>query len=136
MPGYRYPFQRYESILTKSKLLEEYLFLLTTAFGQLFEDQHFVTLVKAEGVTEIPEQLAMRVRKARTPIAFQPQKLNSFGHRVRVAEQSYAKDVMTLSISCAYVQRLLNIASIEQYLTRLHSDILVSLERLLSEVRA
>ena len=136
MPGYRYPFQRYESIFTKSKLVEEYLLLLTTAFVQLFEDQHFIALVKAEGVTEVPEQLALRVKEASTPATVPLQKLGSLRHRVKMAEQSYAKDVLTLSISCAYVRRLLSIVSIEQYLNRLHSDTLVSLQRLLSDFRA
>ena len=135
MPGYRYPFQRYEPILTKSRLVEEYLLSLATTFGRLFDDRQFMAVLRAEGVEDVPEQLAIRVEEAKTPVAFVSKKPDSLRHRVRVAEESYGKQVVTLSISCAYVARLLKLETIEQYLIRSHPDILGTLRTLLSDVK-
>ncbi len=46
-----------KAIYTKDRLL-----LLTTAVRRLFEDEHFVTLLRAEKLSDLPEQLASRLR--------------------------------------------------------------------------
>jgi ParB family chromosome partitioning protein len=46
-----------KAIYTKDRLL-----LLTTAVRRLFEDEHFVTLLRAEKLSDLPEPLASRLR--------------------------------------------------------------------------
>lgn len=62
--------------------------------------------------------------------------VQNLAQQARAAEQSYAQDVLTLSISLAYVARLLRIERIEQYLAKSHSEILGTLRMLLSDFRS
>jgi hypothetical protein len=51
-------------------------------------------------------------------------------------EASYGTDILTLSIVLGYFERLLGNVRIERHLMKYHSDILLSLRALLSEVKA
>ena len=48
-------------------------------------------------------------------------------------EESFGSDMLLLSISCAYVRRLLSNQKIEQHLEKYHPDVLSTLQALLSE---
>jgi RepB plasmid partitioning protein/ParB-like nuclease domain len=50
-------------------------------------------------------------------------------------EASYGTDILTLSIVLGYIERLLGNVRIERHLMKYHSDILLSLRALLSEVK-
>jgi hypothetical protein len=50
-------------------------------------------------------------------------------------EASYGTDILTLSIVLGYIERLLGNIRIERHLMKYHSDILLSLRALLSEVK-
>jgi prepilin-type processing-associated H-X9-DG protein len=52
---------------------------------------------------------------------------------LKTVEESYGTDVLTLTVACAYLDRLLKNARIERYLARNHADILQTLETLLSD---
>jgi len=52
---------------------------------------------------------------------------------LRAVEESYGTDVLTLTVSFGYLERLLRNSLVERYLERHHVDILQTLRRLLSE---
>jgi hypothetical protein len=52
---------------------------------------------------------------------------------LKSVEESYGTDILTLTVACGYLDRLLKNAKIERYLTRHHIDILHTLQKLLSE---
>jgi hypothetical protein len=54
---------------------------------------------------------------------------------LRSVEESYGTDVLTLTVSCGYIERLVHNPLVERYLERYHLDILQTLRRLLSDNR-
>jgi ParB family chromosome partitioning protein len=50
------------SLVRKANATKERLLLLTSALRSLFADEHFVTLLRAENLSDIPQQLAMRLK--------------------------------------------------------------------------
>jgi len=52
---------------------------------------------------------------------------------LKSVEESYGTDILTLTVACGYLDRLLNNTKIERYLARHHIDILHTLQKLLSE---
>ncbi len=52
---------------------------------------------------------------------------------LKAVEESYGTDVLALTVSCGYVDRLLKNSKIERYLSRNHMDILHTLRQLLSD---
>ncbi len=52
---------------------------------------------------------------------------------LKSVEESYGTDVLTLTVSCGYIDRLLKNPKIERYLNRNHLDILQTLQHLLSD---
>ena len=52
---------------------------------------------------------------------------------LKSVEESYGTDILTLTVACGYLDRLLKNTKIERYLARHHIDILHTLQKLLSE---
>ena len=52
---------------------------------------------------------------------------------LKAVEESYGTDVLALTVSCGYIDRLLKNSKIERYLSRNHMDILHTLRQLLSD---
>jgi hypothetical protein len=52
---------------------------------------------------------------------------------LKTVEESYGTDVLTLTVACGYLERLLKNPKIERYLTRNDADILQTLQTLLSD---
>ena len=52
---------------------------------------------------------------------------------LKSVEESYGTDVLALTVSCGYIDRLLQNPKIERYLSRNHMDILETLQQLLSD---
>jgi ParB family chromosome partitioning protein len=50
------------NLLKKANLTKERLLLLTTALRRLLADEHFVTLLRAESLFDMPEQLGTRIK--------------------------------------------------------------------------
>lgn len=48
-------------LVKKANLTKERLLLLTSAIRRLLEDEHFTTLLRAESLVDMPEQLAVRL---------------------------------------------------------------------------
>ena len=52
---------------------------------------------------------------------------------LKTVEESYGTDVLTLTVACCYLDRLLKNPKIERYIARNHMDILQTLQTLLSD---
>ena len=50
------------NLVRKASATKERLLLLTSALRSLFADEHFITLLRAENLSDIPQQLAMRLK--------------------------------------------------------------------------
>ena len=50
------------NLIKKANATKESLLLLTSALRSLFTDEHFVTLLRAENLSDIPQQLAVRLK--------------------------------------------------------------------------
>ena len=55
---------------------------------------------------------------------------------LKSVEESYGTDVLTLTVSIGYLERLLGNPKIERYLERYHLDILQTLQKIASDGRA
>jgi len=51
-----------KNLIKKAGATRDRLLLLVSAFRQLIADEHFVTLLRAEQLTDMPEQLAVRLK--------------------------------------------------------------------------
>jgi ParB family transcriptional regulator, chromosome partitioning protein len=49
-------------LIKKANLTKERLLLLVSAIRRLMLDEHFITLLRAENLVDMPEQLAARLR--------------------------------------------------------------------------
>jgi ParB family chromosome partitioning protein len=49
------------NLVRKANATKDRLLLLTSALRSLFADEHFITLLRAENLSDIPQQLAMRI---------------------------------------------------------------------------
>ena len=58
---YKQRVQEQKSLIAKAELTKERLLLLTSAMRQLIGDENFITLLRAEGVSEMPKQLKDRL---------------------------------------------------------------------------
>ena len=54
---------------------------------------------------------------------------------LKAVEESYGTDMLTLSIACGYVDRLLSNPRVVKHLEKHHSDILGELRTLLADVK-
>jgi hypothetical protein len=54
---------------------------------------------------------------------------------LKAVEESYGTDMLTLSIGCGYIERLLSNSNIEKHLHKHHPDIVGELRSLLAEVK-
>jgi ParB family chromosome partitioning protein len=54
--------QEQRNLVKKANATQERLLLLTSALRSLFADEHFVTLLRAENLSDIPQQLAVRLK--------------------------------------------------------------------------
>jgi ParB family transcriptional regulator, chromosome partitioning protein len=59
---YKDRIRQQRNLLKKANRTKERLLLLTTAMRGLLADEHFVTLLRAENLFDMPEQLASRIR--------------------------------------------------------------------------
>ncbi|CAA7618372.1 hypothetical protein [Magnetospirillum sp. SS-4] len=60
--AYQEEVRRQEVLIRKTEIGEQRLLLLTTALRQLLADEHFRTLLRAEGLDDLPKVLANQIR--------------------------------------------------------------------------
>ncbi len=58
---YRQRVREQKALIAKAELTKERLLLVTSVMRQLLHDEHFVTLLRAEGVADMPAQLMARL---------------------------------------------------------------------------
>jgi ParB family chromosome partitioning protein len=59
---YQQQVRQQRALIRKAAVTKDRLLLLSSAMKRLIEDEHFVTLLHREGLADVPEQLAVRVR--------------------------------------------------------------------------
>lgn len=59
---YKQEVDRQKLLVKKARLTENRLFFIVSAFKTLFSDEHFVTLLRAEGLDTLPAYLAERIQ--------------------------------------------------------------------------
>jgi ParB family chromosome partitioning protein len=58
---YQHKIREQKGLIKKANTTKDQLLLLTSAVRQLLSDEHFVTLLRAENLADLPEQLAERL---------------------------------------------------------------------------
>jgi ParB family transcriptional regulator, chromosome partitioning protein len=58
---YQYKIRKQKDLIKKANTTKDQLLLLTSAVRKLLSDEHFVTLLRAENLADLPEQLAERL---------------------------------------------------------------------------
>jgi len=58
---YQHKIREQKGLIKKANATKDQLLLLTSAVRQLLSDEHFVTLLRAENLADLPEQLAERL---------------------------------------------------------------------------
>jgi ParB family chromosome partitioning protein len=53
--------QRHKALIRRASTISQRLALLTSTLRRLLDDEHFVTLLRAESLDHLPEALAKRV---------------------------------------------------------------------------
>jgi hypothetical protein len=99
------------------------------------------TVIFAKALLEVtPPELLVEVPKSRKPDALSAgsvmfeQETDFLVRDLKAVEDSYGTDILLLTVSCRYVQRLLVNDRLERHLTKHHPDILNTLRGLLSEI--
>ena len=59
---YQHQIREQKNLINKANLTRDRLLLVTSAVRELMANEHFVTLLRAEGLDDFPEQLAARLR--------------------------------------------------------------------------
>ena len=58
---YKQRVREQKALIAKAELTKERLLLITSAMRQLIGDENFVTLLRAEGIADMPKQLMSRL---------------------------------------------------------------------------
>lgn len=91
-------------------------------------------VTRPEFLLEAPPKRKVEATSAAAQAMFE-QETDSLMRDMKALENSYGTDVLTLSIACGYVERLLGNSRVEKHLDKHHSDIVAELRSLLSEVK-
>jgi hypothetical protein len=58
---YKQRVREQKALIAKAELTKERLLLLTSVMRQLLDDENFITLLRAEGINDMPKQLKARL---------------------------------------------------------------------------
>jgi hypothetical protein len=93
-----------------------------------------LTVTKAEMLDEPPSPRSLEATSTAARAMLTEQ--NEFLLRdLKLVEESYGTDILSLTVSIGYIERLLDNTKISRYLERHHFDILQALMRLVSDFR-
>jgi hypothetical protein len=100
--------------------------------------KHAKTLLVATHVESLVNSPKSSKLKGISPAqkAIMEQESENLLRDLKAAEESYGEDILTLSVSCRYVESILKNAQIKRFLSKHHPDLLQELSRLLSDVDA
>jgi hypothetical protein len=105
----------------------------TGTFSILFA-KALLEVTRPEFLLEAPPKRKIEATSSAAQ-AMLEQETESLIRDMKVVENSYGTDMLTLSIACAYVERLIGNSRVERHLDKHHSDIAAELRSLLSEVK-
>ncbi|MFZ0137688.1 MAG: plasmid partitioning protein RepB C-terminal domain-containing protein [Candidatus Sulfotelmatobacter sp.] len=86
-----------------------------------------------EFLVEVPKSRKLDAQSAGSRVMFE-QETDFLIRDLKAVEDSYGTDILLLTVSCRYLQRLLENDRLERHLTKHHPDILNTLRGLLSEI--
>jgi hypothetical protein len=86
-----------------------------------------------ELLVEVPKSRKLDAQSAGSRVMFE-QETDFLVRDLKAVEDSYGTDILLLTVSCRYVQRVLENDRLERHLTKHHPDILNTLRGLLSEI--
>ena len=93
-------------------------------------------VTRPEMLVEVPSKRKPTIEAtSRAAQAMLEQETDLLIRELKAVEESYGTDMLTLSIACGYVERLLSNSRIEKHLDKHHSDILRELRTLLADVK-
>jgi hypothetical protein len=91
-------------------------------------------VTRSEFLLEVPSKRKIEANSAAAQ-AMLEEETDSLVRDMKTVEESYGTDMLTLSISCGYLERLLGNPRVERHLDKYHSEILSEVRTLLTEVR-
>jgi hypothetical protein len=93
-------------------------------------------LTRPELLVEVPSKRKPTIEAtSRAAQAMLEQETDLLIRELKAVEESYGTDMLTLSIACGYVERLLLNSRVEKHLDKHHPDILGELRTLLADVK-
>ena len=93
-------------------------------------------VTRPEMLVEVPSKRKPTIEAtSRAAQAMLEQETDLLIRELKAVEESYGTDMLTLSIACGYVERLLSNSRVEKHLDKHHSDILGELRTLLADVK-
>ena len=93
-------------------------------------------VTRPELLVEVPSKRKPTIEAtSRAAQAMLEQETDLLIRELKAVEESYGTDMLTLSIACGYVERLLSNSRVEKHLDKHHPDILGELRTLLTDVK-
>jgi hypothetical protein len=93
-------------------------------------------VTRPEMLVEVPSKRKPTIEAtSRAAQAMLEQETDLLIRELKAVEESYGTDMLTLSIACGYVERLLSNSRVEKHLDKHHPDILGELRTLLADVK-
>ena len=109
-------------------------YMHTTGTFTILFAKALLEMTRPEFLLEVPSKRKIEATSTAAQ-AMLEEETDSLMRDLKTVENSYGTDMLTLSISCGYIERLLANARVERHLDKHHSDILTELRSLLSEVK-
>lgn len=91
-------------------------------------------VTKPEFLLERPSKRKLQVDSAAVREMFE-EETDSLIRDLKAVEESYGTDILTLSVACAYIDRILANKEIDRHLQKRHPEILNTLRTLLAETK-
>ena len=94
-----------------------------------------LAVTRPELLSESPSTVRKFDLSSQGAIAMLEQESESLVRDLKAAEASYGTDILTLTVACGYIERLLSNVRVEKHLSKHHAEILGALRTLLAEVK-
>lgn len=125
------------SVLRKMKAVRQAeaagLMVAANNYSRLFA-RALLTGTRAE-LLAAPERVRPPKGMAATQKAMLEQETDALLREYKAVDESYGTDVLLLSVSCGYLERLLGNARVQRYLSKRYPDILQQLQKLVADVQ-
>jgi hypothetical protein len=105
----------------------------TATFSILFA-KALLEVTRPEFLLEVPSKRKIEATSTAAQGMLE-EETESLIRDMKAVENSYGTDMLTLSIACGYLERLIGNSRVEKHLDKHHSDIAAELRLLLTEVR-